>query len=76
MIPTTKNGLDPYVCLSALQKHIRRGNELEAMRVAVELSHTSKAFHSMVCKRLQVIQPRRCRHDEATGHRAVREGCV
>ncbi|MGL3104941.1 hypothetical protein [Bradyrhizobium sp. BR 1432] len=29
--------------------------EREAMEFAVELMHTSKAFHSMVCKRLQII---------------------
>jgi replication-associated recombination protein RarA len=42
-------------CVSAMQKCIRRGLELEAMQFAVELMHTSKAFTSMVCKRLQVI---------------------
>ena len=31
MIPATRNGLDPFVCLSALQKCIRRGMEREAM---------------------------------------------
>ena len=55
MIPTTKNNLDPFVCLSALQKCIRRGLEREAMQFAVELMHTSKAFHTMTCKRLEVI---------------------
>ena len=34
---------------------IRRGMEREAMEFAVELMHTSKAFHSMVCNRLEVI---------------------
>ena len=38
-----------------MQKHIRRGQEREAMECAVELMHSSKAFLSMVCKRLQVI---------------------
>jgi replication-associated recombination protein RarA len=55
MIPTTKNGLSSMDCLSALQKCIRRGMEREAMQFAIELMHTSKAFHSMVCKRLEVI---------------------
>jgi len=55
MIPATRNGIDPFVCLSALQKCIRRGMEREAMEFAVELMHSSKSFHSMVCKRLQVI---------------------
>ena len=55
MIPDTRGGLPAMACLSALQKCIRRGLELEAMQFAVELMHTSKAFHSMVCKRLQVI---------------------
>ena len=55
MIPPTKHGLSSMACISALQKYIRRGMEFEAMQVAVELMHTSKAFNSMVCKRLQVI---------------------
>jgi replication-associated recombination protein RarA len=55
MIPNTKNGLPAIGCVSAMQKFIRRGMEREAMEVAVELIHTSKAFNSMVCNRLQVI---------------------
>jgi replication-associated recombination protein RarA len=55
MIPTTKSGLNALTCISALQKSIRRGLEREAMEFAVELMHTSKAFHSMVCNRLEVI---------------------
>jgi hypothetical protein len=38
-------------CVSAMRKAIGR----EAMEFAVELLHTSKAFHSMVCNRLEVI---------------------
>jgi replication-associated recombination protein RarA len=55
MIPDTKNGLPAMACVSAMQKAIRRGLEREAMEFAVELMHTSKAFHSMVTKRLQII---------------------
>ena len=55
MIPDTKNGLNAMTCVSAMQKSIRRGLEREAMEFAVELMHTSKAFHSMVCNRLEVI---------------------
>jgi replication-associated recombination protein RarA len=55
MIPDTKNGLPAMACVSAMQKAVRRGMEREAMEFAVELMHTSKAFHSMVCKRLQII---------------------
>ena len=55
MIPDTKNGLPAMACVSAMQKCIRRGMEREAMEFAVELLHTSKAFHSMVCKRLEII---------------------
>ena len=51
----TKNGLPAMACVSAMQKAIRRGLEREAMEFAVELMHTSKAFHSMVCNRLEVI---------------------
>jgi replication-associated recombination protein RarA len=42
-------------CISAMQKAIRRGMEREAMELAVELLHSGKAFHSMVCNRLEVI---------------------
>jgi replication-associated recombination protein RarA len=55
VIPDTKNGLPAMACVSAMQKAIRRGMEREAMEFAVELMHTSKAFHSMVCNRLEVI---------------------
>jgi replication-associated recombination protein RarA len=55
MIPDTKNGLPAMACVSAMQKAIRRGLEREAMEFAVELMHTSKTFHSMVCNRLEVI---------------------
>ena len=59
-MPATRNGLDPFQCLSALQKCIRRGLEREAMEFAVELMHSSKAFASMVCNRLQVISHEDC----------------
>jgi replication-associated recombination protein RarA len=55
MIPDTRDGLPSMACVSAMQKAIRRGMEREAMEFAVELMHTSKAFHSMVCKRLEII---------------------
>ena len=55
MIPDTKNGLPAMACVSAMQKAIRRGLEREAMEFACELLHTGKAFHSMVCNRLEVI---------------------
>jgi replication-associated recombination protein RarA len=55
MMPRTVHNMDALVCISALQKAIRRGLEREAMEFAVELLHTSKAFHSMLCNRLEVI---------------------
>src|SRR5688500_11540318 len=55
MIPPTKNGLPALVCVSAMQKCIRRGLELEAMQFACELLHTSKAFCTMVTNRLEII---------------------
>ena len=51
----TKNGLPAMACVSEMQKCVRRGMEREAMEYAVELMHTSKAFHSLVCKRLEII---------------------
>jgi replication-associated recombination protein RarA len=53
--PRTRGGLDAFECISAMQKAIRRGLECDAMEFAVELMHTSKAFHTMVCNRLEVI---------------------
>jgi replication-associated recombination protein RarA len=55
MILSTKNGMPSMARLSALQKSIRRGMEREAMEFACELMHSDKAFHSMVCNRLEVI---------------------
>ena len=55
MIPPTKHGLPAMACVSAMQKCIRRGMEREAMEFAVELVHTSKAFLTMVCNRLEII---------------------
>jgi len=60
MIPRTKHGMSAFALISALQKYIRRGEELEAMRCAIEMMHSSKAFHSMVTKRLQVIAHEDC----------------
>jgi replication-associated recombination protein RarA len=53
--PKTRSGLDAFVCLSALQKCIRRGLEREAMQFAVELIHSGKSMASAVCNRLEVI---------------------
>ena len=55
MIPDTVHGMNAMACVSAMQKAIRRGEERMAMEFAVELLHTSRAFHSMVCKRLEII---------------------
>lgn len=55
LIPKTRHGLDTYVCLSAMQKYIRRGLEREAMEFACEMLHTSKNFCTMVCNRLEII---------------------
>jgi replication-associated recombination protein RarA len=55
MMPETRNGLPAMACVSALQKCIRRGMEQEAMEFACELMHTSKAYFSMMCKRLEII---------------------
>ena len=54
-IPTTHHGLPMLLCLSALQKAIRRGKAEAAMQFASELMHTSKAFFTSVCNRLEII---------------------
>lgn len=53
MIPATNNGLNAMDCISAMQKAIRL--EGATMEFAIELMHTSKAMHTMVCNRLIVI---------------------
>ena len=45
MIHDTKGGLPAIACVAAMQKAIRRSIEREGMEFAVELMHTSKAFH-------------------------------
>jgi hypothetical protein len=55
VVQVHRSGLPAMACVSAMQKAISRGTEKEAMEFAVELMHTSKAFHSMVCNRLEVI---------------------
>jgi hypothetical protein len=55
VIPATRNGLPAMACVSAMQNAFRRGLEREAMEFAVKLMHSSKAFHSMFCNRLEVI---------------------
>lgn len=55
----TISGLNPFVCVSALQKCIRRGMEREAMEFAVELTRTSKAYFSWMCNRIEI-----CAHED------------
>jgi replication-associated recombination protein RarA len=55
MIPRTLHKMDPFVCLSAMQKFVRRGMEREAMQMACELVHSSKALCSMAANRLALI---------------------
>jgi replication-associated recombination protein RarA len=55
MIPRTLNKMVVFEVRSALQKHIRRGEERQAMHCAVEMGHTSKAFFTMLCNALEII---------------------
>lgn len=55
----TLNGLDPYVCVSAVQKCIRRGLERQAMEFVVEMSRTSEHYFSWVCNRIEI-----CAHED------------
>ena len=55
MIPRTLHKMDPFVCLSAMQKCIRRGLEREAMQFCCELVHSSKAMCTMAANRLGLI---------------------
>ena len=51
----THNNLNAFECMSAMQKYIRRGEEVEAMAFACELGHTSKQMASMCMNRLIII---------------------
>jgi len=55
MIPKTIHGMSPHDCISSLQKFIRRGLEREAMEMACEMGHTSKAFGTWLTNRLEII---------------------
>lgn len=55
----TLHGLNPFVCVSAVQKCIRRGLEREAMQFAVEMARTSKPYFSWVCNRIEI-----CAHED------------
>ena len=63
--PRTVNGLDPFECISAIQKYIRRAGEdpeyeMKAMLLAIEMARTSKAYLTMVCNRLEIISHEDC----------------
>lgn len=55
MMPRTINNLEALQVRSALQKHIRRGEERQAMHCACELGHSSKSYFSMLCNALEII---------------------
>ena len=55
MIPDTKNGLPAMACVSAMQKCIRRGMERRSDGIRLRADAHGKAFHTMVCNRLEVI---------------------
>ena len=60
MIKNTTHGLSPFVCVSAVQKAIRRSDETLAFRFACEMIHTSKAYNTWMCNRLEVISHEDC----------------
>jgi len=55
MMPPTLHKMSAMVCLSAMQKCIRRSMEQDAMLFACELGHTSKNYATMVANRLEII---------------------
>lgn len=55
MMPRTKGNHGVFQVVSSLQKYIRRGEELQAMKAALELADTSKAYCTMCLNRLQII---------------------
>ncbi len=55
LIPATVNGLQSMEVISALQKHIRRGEEREAMACACEMLYSKPNLRTMFFNRLKVI---------------------
>jgi len=55
MIPQTRNGMNSFECVSALQKCIRRNMEAEAVHFALEMATSSKGFCTRILNRLVVI---------------------
>ena len=51
----THNNLNPWDCISAMQKSIRRGLEVEAMQFACEMVYASKAMCTWCCNRLEIV---------------------
>jgi len=60
MIENTTNGLSPFTCVSAVQKAIRRNDEVTAFRFAHEMIHTSRAYNTWLCNRLEVMSHEDC----------------
>jgi replication-associated recombination protein RarA len=65
MMPKTLHGMSMLECISAMQKCIRRGMEREAMEFAVEVMHSSKAYFTVICNRLEIIS-----HEDIDCHSA------
>ena len=55
MIPRTRNGMNSFECVSALQKCIRRNMEREAVHFALEMATSSKGFCTRILNRLVII---------------------
>jgi replication-associated recombination protein RarA len=55
MIPPTKSGLNAMTSSARSRRRSGAALKREAMEFAVELMHTGKAMHTMVCNRLEVI---------------------
>lgn len=51
----TKNGVDPFTCLSIIQKAIRRADERLAVAYLYELGRSSKQYRSMLVNYLQQV---------------------
>lgn len=55
LMAQTKNKLDPFTCLSVVQKAVRRGDETLAVHYAFELAFSSPAYRTMVLNYLQQV---------------------
>jgi hypothetical protein len=54
-LPNTRSGFDPFTCISAFQKAVRRSNPELAVTFCVEMANSSQAYTTMIMNRMRII---------------------